>query len=97
PLSRRFPYTTLFRSLVVANAASDTLSVIDTRTDAVIETIWARQSPGDLFGASPNALTFDKSSRKLFVCNGTQNAIAVINFNPGRSEEHTSELQSPDH
>src|SRR5262249_43799638 len=44
------------------------------------------QSPGDLFGASPNALTFDKSSRKLFVCNGTQNAVAVINFNPGHSQ-----------
>jgi len=72
--------------LVVANAASDTLSVIDTRTDTVIETIWARQSPSDLFGASPNALTFDKSSRKLYVCNGTQNAIAVVNFDPGHSQ-----------
>ena len=29
------------RYVVCANAAADTLSVIDTRTDAVIETIWA--------------------------------------------------------
>ena len=31
--------------LVVANAGSDTLSVIDTRTDKIVETICARQNP----------------------------------------------------
>jgi len=72
--------------LVVANAASDTVSVIDTRTDKVVETIWTRQSPADLFGASPNALAFDRSGRTLFVCNGTQNAVAVIAFAPGESK-----------
>ena len=46
------------------NAASDTLSVIDTRADSVVETIWTRQSPGDPFGASPNALAFDKSGNE---------------------------------
>ena len=74
------------RYLVVANAASDTLSVIDTRTDTIIETICARQSPGDLFGAQPNALAFDKSGKTLFVCNGTQNAVAVVQFDPGQSK-----------
>jgi YVTN family beta-propeller protein len=73
------------RHLVVANAASDTLSVIDTRTDEVVETIWTRQNPADLFGASPNALVFDRSGRTLYVCNGTQNAVAVVAFDPGRS------------
>jgi len=73
------------RSLVVANAGSDTLSVISTKTDALIETIWARQSPADLFGAQPNALAFDRTGKKLFVCNGSQNALAVIDFNPGKS------------
>ena len=70
---------------MVANAGSDTLSVIDTRTDQVIETICARQNPADLFGAQPNALAFDKSGGKLFVCNGTQNAVAVFDFKPGQS------------
>ena len=46
------------RYVVCANAASDNLSVIDTTTDAVVETIWAKASPADLFGASPNALAF---------------------------------------
>ena len=73
------------RWLVVANAGSDTLSVIDTRTDQVSETICARQNPADLFGAQPNALAFDKSGGKLFVCNGTQNAVAVFDFKPGQS------------
>ena len=74
------------RHLVVANAASDTLSVIDTRTDQVVETIWTRQNPADLFGASPNALAFDKSGQTLFVCNGTQNVLAVVKFHPGESK-----------
>jgi YVTN family beta-propeller protein len=74
------------RYLVVANAASDTLSVLDTRSDKIAETIWTRQSPGDPFGASPNALAFDKSGRNLFVCNGTQNAVAWVAFSPGKSK-----------
>lgn len=74
------------RWLVVANAGRDTLSVIDTRTDQIVETIWARQNPADLFGAQPNALAFDRSGARLFVCNGTQNAVAVVEFNPGKSK-----------
>jgi YVTN family beta-propeller protein len=74
------------RYLVVANAASDTLSVIDTHHDTIVETICARQNPSDLFGAQPNALSFDWSGKRLFVCNGTQNAVAVFQFKPGESK-----------
>ncbi len=74
------------RYVVVANAGSDTLSVIDTRTDDVVETIWAKPSPADLFGASPNALAFDPSGKTLYVANGTQNAIAVFRFRVGESK-----------
>ena len=70
------------KHVVVANTGSDTLSVIDTKTDRVVEKIWARQTPADLFGAQPNALTFDRSGKRLFVCNGTQNAVAVVQFEP---------------
>ncbi len=73
------------RYLCVANAASDTVSVIDTRTDTVIETIQLRWQAGDPFGASPNALVFSPDAKELYVCNGTQNAIAVVNFRPGQS------------
>jgi YVTN family beta-propeller protein len=74
------------RHLVVANATSDTLSVIDTRTDRIVETIWMKQNPGDLFGASPNALAFDAAGKTLYVANGTQNAVAVVSFKPGASK-----------
>jgi len=70
------------RYVVCANAASDNLSVIDTRKDAVVETIWVKPDPADLFGASPNALTFDPGGGRLFIANGTQNAIAVVGFDP---------------
>jgi len=72
--------------LAVANAAEDTISVIDTRSDQIVETIFARQKPGDPFGAQPNALAFDKRGKRLYVCNGSQNAIAVFKFNAGDSE-----------
>lgn len=74
------------RYLAVANAGSDSISVLDTRTDRLVETICARQQPGDPFGAQPNALAFDRSGRMLFVCNGTQNAVALVRFRPGRSQ-----------
>ncbi len=70
------------RYVVCANAASDNLSVIDTRSDTVVETIWVKANPADLFGASPNALCFSPDGKRLFVANGTQNAIAVVNFDP---------------
>ncbi|HUA65733.1 MAG TPA: beta-propeller fold lactonase family protein [Alphaproteobacteria bacterium] len=72
--------------LAVANDTEDTISIIDTRSDKIIETLCARQSPGDVFGAQPNALAFDKRGRRLYVCNGSQNAVAVIDFKPGESK-----------
>jgi YVTN family beta-propeller protein len=74
------------RFVVCANSASDNLSVIDTRSDTVVETIWVKSNPADLFGASPNALCFSPDGRRLFVANGTQNAIAVVNFDPADRE-----------
>ena len=74
------------RYVACANAGSDTVSVIDVRQRTVVETIWVKPKPSDLFGASPNALAFDRSGRRLFVANGTQNAIAVIDFDPADRE-----------
>ncbi len=78
------------RYVVCANAASDNLTVIDTQTDMVIETIWVKQSPADLFGASPNALCFAPDGKTLYAANGTQNAVAVIRFAP---RNRSSKLQ----
>ncbi len=68
--------------IVCANAGSDNLSLIDVAQEQIIETVWARSSPADLFGASPNAIAFDPSGERLYVANGTQNAVAVMDFDP---------------
>ena len=70
------------RFVVCANAMSDNLSVIDTASDSIVETIWAKPRPNDLLSASPNALAFAPDGRTLYVANGTQNAVAVIKFDP---------------
>jgi YVTN family beta-propeller protein len=74
------------RHVCVANANSDTISVIDTRRDKVVEVIPTRWQAQDPFGAAPNALAMDRAGKTLFVCNGTQNAVAVISFRPGKSK-----------
>ena len=71
--------------LAVANAGSDSVSVIDTKSDEVVETISLRWQPKDLYGASPNALMFSRPGKRLYVCNATQNAVAVVDFEPGKS------------
>ena len=70
------------RFVVCANAGSDNLSLIDADREEVVETVWTKEKPSDLFGASPNAMAFDDSGRRLFVANGTQNAVAVLHFDP---------------
>ena len=67
--------------IVCANAGSDTVSVLDTE-GRLVETLWARAKPSDLLQASPNALCFDDAGERLFVANGTMNAIAVFTFEP---------------
>ena len=67
--------------VVCCNAASDYLSVIDTTSDTVVATLWAKPNAADLLGAAPNAAAFDASGRRLYVANGSQNAIAVFDFN----------------
>jgi YVTN family beta-propeller protein len=66
------------RFLYVANANSDTVSVIDTRTDGVVETIACRPEARLPFGSGSNALALSPDGRTLYVANGTNNAIAVV-------------------
>jgi YVTN family beta-propeller protein len=73
------------RFVVCANAGNDTLSIIDTQTDQITETVSAKLDPGDLFGAQPDAMAFDPRGRRLFVCNSSQNAVAVFDFKLGQA------------
>ncbi len=78
------------RHVVVANSGSDNLTVLDATSGAVMDTIWCKVKPSDLLSATPNALAFDSTGEHLYVANGTQNAIAVIEFEP--EERGDSEL-----
>jgi YVTN family beta-propeller protein len=68
------------KHVLCANAGSDHVSVIDTRSDSVVATLWAKPKPSDLLGASPNALVFASSGKRFYAANGAQNAIAVFDF-----------------
>lgn len=72
--------------LFIANSAQDSVSVIDTSSDKIIETIDTNWHTGDLFGATPDGLVFDDDHNLLYVCNATQNAICVVSFKPGDSK-----------
>src|SRR5207247_7705847 len=64
------------KTLFVANANSDTVSVIDTSARTVVETIPVRPDPALPFGSASNALAATKDGTKLFVADGGNNAIA---------------------
>jgi DNA-binding beta-propeller fold protein YncE len=73
------------RHLAIAVAGNDTVKILNTETDQFVETIPLQWQPKDLFGASPTALVFDRAGKWLYVSHGTQNAIAVVKFEPGHS------------
>ena len=73
--------------VVCANAASDYLSIISMANMRVEENVWVKSKPSDLFGASPNALTFDDEGERLYVCNGSQNAVSVLEWEPEEKGE----------
>jgi YVTN family beta-propeller protein len=73
------------RYLLVANANSDSLSVIDTSGNRVVETIGVRPDEKLLFGSAPNAIGVSDNGKTLYVSNGANNAIAVIKLDPPHS------------
>ncbi|MEO6811817.1 MAG: alkaline phosphatase family protein [Isosphaeraceae bacterium] len=66
------------RFVYVACANSDTVEVIDTAKDVVVESIEVRPEARLPFGSGPNALALSNDGARLFVANGTNNAVAVI-------------------
>ncbi|MDB6075724.1 MAG: Phosphoesterase family protein [Verrucomicrobiaceae bacterium] len=62
----------------VANASSDTVSVIDTVADEVVETISTRPEGRLPFGSGSNALALSPDGGTLYVANGTNNCLAVV-------------------
>ncbi|MCC6490418.1 MAG: bifunctional YncE family protein/alkaline phosphatase family protein [Candidatus Hydrogenedentes bacterium] len=70
--------------LYVANANSDTVSVIDTATNARIKTLGVKPMDELPFGSAPNALAISPEGDTLYVAIGANNALAVVDLGKGR-------------
>ncbi|MCL2449102.1 MAG: beta-propeller fold lactonase family protein, partial [Polyangiaceae bacterium] len=74
--------------LFVANGSSDTVSVIDTSSNKVVETIDVSapssvlDNPSGLRGVNPNSLALSPDEKTLYVTNGGANAVAVVTRDP---------------
>lgn len=64
------------RRLFVTNTGSDSVSVIDTQSQQVMQTIHVRPFPGAPLGSSPNALAII-DGKQLAVSLGRNNALAI--------------------
>jgi YVTN family beta-propeller protein len=77
------------RFLYVANANSDTVSVIDTTKDEVVETIDCRPAARLPFGSGANAVALAPDGATLWVANGTNNCVAAVRLGKKASEGKT--------
>ncbi|MCK3685933.1 YncE family protein [Maribellus sp. YY47] len=80
------------RFLYVANANSDNVSVIDTKTDKLVESIPVKlgDEKNPYFGDSPNGLGITSDGKTLYVANGMDNALAVIELGENASSTSKS-------
>jgi len=69
--------------IYVANGNSDNLTVVDATKNEVVATIPVMlfNNKQRLIGDSPNALLLSDDDRRLYVANGLDNAVAVIQLN----------------
>jgi YVTN family beta-propeller protein len=79
--------------LYVANANSDSVSVIDTASNTVRDTIACRPEARLPFGSGANALAISPGGERLYVANGTNNCLAVLHLG-GRALEPTTGLSA---
>ncbi len=81
------------RFVYVANANSDTVSVLRTDTHEVAETIPCRPERRLPFGSGCNALALSPGGETLYVANGTNNCLAVVRL--GSKARHTQDRDVP--
>jgi len=72
--------------LFVANANSNSVSVIDTKTRKVLEVVSTALYPTKLTGATPNSLALSADEKTLYIANADNNCLAVFDVSaPGKS------------
>lgn len=70
--------------LFVANANSDFISEINTKTDQVERQLSTKPMEDLPLGSAPNALTISRDGNTLYVANGGNNSLAVIDLINGK-------------
>jgi YVTN family beta-propeller protein len=82
----------------VANANSDAISVINTDTDEITETISVRlgEEQNPYWGDSPNGLGISSDGNTLYVANGMDNALAVVKLGKNTAFVASSEKSKVD-
>ncbi len=76
-------------TLYVANANSDTVTIIDTPSRTVRETVLVRPDPSFPYGSASTGLALSKDGGTLFVTSGGNNALAVVEL---PNAQHTNSL-----
>ncbi len=66
--------------LYVVNSNADSVSVIDTKLDKVIEKINLKLAEGEPIGSSPEGLALSEDEKTLYVANAHANAVAVVSL-----------------
>src|SRR5665647_2619095 len=80
--------------IYITNSNSDNVSVINTSTDEISETISVRLQPeiNPFFGDSPNGLCLSPNQKILYVANGMDNALAVIELGKNSTPKATASV-----
>ncbi|MHA8059737.1 bifunctional YncE family protein/alkaline phosphatase family protein [Aquirufa beregesia] len=74
-------------TLFVANANDNSVSVLNTRTNQVIEVLNAALFPNALEGSSTNGLALSEDEERLYISNADNNCLAVFEVEkPGKSK-----------
>ncbi|NOX89348.1 MAG: beta-propeller fold lactonase family protein [Calditrichaeota bacterium] len=74
------------KTLFVANANSNTVSVVDVRKRRVIETLNTALKPDMPAGSTPNSVALSADEKTLFIANADNNYLAVFDVSqPGKS------------
>ncbi len=79
--------------LFVVNSNADSVSVIDTQSDKMIERINVKLAESEPIGGSPEGLALSADEKTLFVANAHANAVAVIAL--GEDSKLKIEVENP--
>jgi YVTN family beta-propeller protein len=72
--------------LYVVNSDADSVSVVDTAANKMVERIDLRLSESALAGGSPEGLALSEDEKTLYVANAHANSVAVVSLNAGNGK-----------